>query len=199
MKERFPGTIIETEGRLTNFTIREHFLTRIHTSASFRNIRNSGTMNDLVRFHTSNKYLFLSYNESAMREGGRIVANHEHLRFPAVIERYAGILPRIFSKISRLTSNINVLMHCLGYFSGNLNTREKAHFLDMLEDYRAGRVPLSACTAIMKSWIARFENSYLAGQTFFEPFPGELTHLGDSGQGRPAAELNPFTGSGVNE
>ncbi len=38
--EMFPGLAIEDEGRLRNFKIREHFLTKLFALASFRNVKN---------------------------------------------------------------------------------------------------------------------------------------------------------------
>jgi uncharacterized protein YbgA (DUF1722 family) len=52
----------------------------------------------------------------------------------------------------RYTSMINVLMHALGYVSDGLEAAEKALFLDTLEKYRAGQVPLSVATMLLKSW-----------------------------------------------
>jgi uncharacterized protein YbgA (DUF1722 family) len=75
-------------------------------------------------------------------------------------------------------------MHALGFFSDGLSTGEKAFFLDALERYRAGRIPLSAVTAIARSWIVRFSTDYLKNQTFFEPYPTELVEISDSGKGR---------------
>jgi uncharacterized protein YbgA (DUF1722 family) len=34
-----------------------------------------------------------------------------------------------------------------------------------------------------RSWLARFEKSYLEAQRFFEPYPVELVELTDSGKG----------------
>ena len=37
--DRFPGAAAEDEGRLRNFTLREHFLTRLFVPAEFREVR----------------------------------------------------------------------------------------------------------------------------------------------------------------
>ena len=44
----------------------------------------------------------------------------------------------------------------------------------MLGDYRAGRTPLSAPVAVLRAWIARFGEPYLAQQMFFSPYPEEV-------------------------
>lgn len=41
-KEFFPNAAIEDDGRLRNFSIREHFLIQIYTLAQFRAVKKSG-------------------------------------------------------------------------------------------------------------------------------------------------------------
>ena len=101
----------------------------------------------------------------------------------AFVGRCCGLADAL-SKMPRYNSHLNVLMHGLGYFKTGLTSREKAQFLDTLSLYREGKVPLSAATSILRSWIARFEVEYLAGQSYFEPFPIDLVEITDSGKGR---------------
>jgi len=180
----FPDLAVESEGRLRNFRIREHFLTRLFTMARFRDAARSGAMRDLVDFQASNKLLLMAYNQSESKVLGRIVANRERLKTKELIPLYRDHLTRALSKTPRYTSNINVLMHALGYFSKDLTPREKGYFLEALERYRAGNIPLSAVTSIVNSWIVRFDQSYLQQQSFFQPYPEELAFISDSGKGR---------------
>ncbi|MCF7793912.1 MAG: DUF523 and DUF1722 domain-containing protein [Candidatus Cloacimonetes bacterium] len=179
---KFGFLAIEDEGRLTNLFIREHFLTKLYTLARFRELPR--TMKNLVEFHTKNKYLFMAYNQTQLKLAGKIVANHEKLSISDVFEKYEEALHRIFRNSPRTSTNINVLMHILGYFSKQLITEEKSYFLEQLELYRAKQIPLIAITSILQSWIIRFDQKYLKDQTYFEPFPPELMHITDSGKGR---------------
>jgi uncharacterized protein YbgA (DUF1722 family) len=182
--EQFGDRAVEDEGRLKNLSIREHFLTRVFVFASFRRLQQSPSMGALVRFHAENKLLLMAYNQTKMRELGRIVANADGKRTGTVFELYEQSFRKAFQKPPRHASPINVLMHTLGYFKKELSAREKRHFLEMLEAYRQGRTPLSSAVSILRSWIMRFETTYLYGQTFFSPFPEELMALDDSGRGR---------------
>jgi uncharacterized protein YbgA (DUF1722 family) len=182
--ERFPHAAIEDEGRLNNFRIREHFLTKLFLLARFRLLAKKPTARGLVRFQTENKLLLMAYNQKEMRLLGRIVANHEKRGLGEVMEDYALHLHRAFARMPRYTSHINVLMHALGYFSKYLGAKEKAHFLDLLELYRDAKIPLSAAIAVVRSWIARFDTDYLEDQTYFQPYPLELVEITDSGKGR---------------
>jgi uncharacterized protein YbgA (DUF1722 family)/uncharacterized protein YbbK (DUF523 family) len=182
--EMFPGAAIEDEGRLLNLKIREHFLTRIFTFASFREVQKSGAMARLVTFHAENKYLLMSANQKEMRIMGRIVANHEKRKFRELVEDYRIHLQNALLRPPRESANINTMMHVLGYFSDKLSAKEKSYFLNMLEKYRARKVTLPAVTSIIRAWIVRFDEKYLADQTFFEPYPEELVEIIDSGRGR---------------
>lgn len=182
--ERFSHLAIEDEGRLTNFRIREHFLTKAFTLARFRRVKGSRSMGELVKFQTENKLLLMAYNQKDLRNLGKIVANHEKRPKVEVFKNYELNLWNAFARPSRHTSNINVLMHGLGGFSKKLSPDEKSFFLNTIDEYRDERVPLSVPLNILKSWAVRFEDDYLMNQTFVEPYPVELMEITDSGKGR---------------
>lgn len=182
--ERFPNRPIEDEGRLRNFTIREHFLKRLFTLARFRSIKNTQKMKHLVQFQADNKFLLMAYNQKEFRIMGRVVANHEKKPAPQVFTEYETHLLSALAKKPRYTSYVNVLMHAMGHFSDKLNRQEKTFFLDLLDKYRGGRVPLKSDMDVLMSWGIRFGEKYLLDQTFFKPYPEELMDIGDSGKGR---------------
>jgi uncharacterized protein YbgA (DUF1722 family) len=167
-----------------NFSIREHFLTKLFTLARFREVKKKNTIKALVDFQSDNKFIFMSYNQREMRVLGKIAGNQDKLSIDEVISEYESHLQNMFSKNPRRSSHINTLMHGLGYFSKKLSSREKAYFLDLLENYRNHKIPLSAVTTVLQSWIIKYDEEYLARQTFFAPYPPELVEISDSGKGR---------------
>ena len=182
--EKFGGLAVEDEGRLRNYGIREHFLTKVFTLARFRETRAARSMGALVSFQAENKLLFMAYNQRAMRAMGRVVANPGHRRVDEVLADYGTLLGEALARAPRRNSAINVLQHAMGYFSDELAPREKQFFLDSLRKYREMRVPLSVPVGIVSSWLARFDREYLSAQTFFRPYPEDLVEVTDSGKGR---------------
>ena len=182
--DRFGGHAVEDEGRLNNFILREQFLTKLFALATFRKIKNSLSIRALVRYQSKNKLLLMAYNQAAMRDMGRIIANHDKRPIDEVARGYEKQLHRAFARPAKRPSNINVLMHAMGYFSKQLTSREKSFFLDALERYRTRKIPLSAPLQILRVWILRFEEDYLENQTYFEPYPEALMEISDSGKGR---------------
>ncbi|MBD3212452.1 MAG: DUF1722 domain-containing protein [Candidatus Lokiarchaeota archaeon] len=177
---------IENEGRLKNFRIREHYLTKLYTITRFREVKTSESMHKLVKFQEKNKFLFMAYNQDEMRKMGSIVGNAGKKPFSEIIEEYETHLHTLIAYPPKYTSHINVLMHMLGYFSDELSKGEKAYFLDELEKYRAGWIPLFVLRSLLKSWIIRFDQPYLKNQIYFDIFPEELMRfdLKDTWRGR---------------
>lgn len=181
-KNAYPSLPCASEGHLFNYGLREHFYTQIYTLARFASIRNAPLIKNLAEFHARHKLILMSYHQTLMRRMGRLVANHEHRDVGMVFTDYFTLLCEALQKPPRIMSPINVLMHALGYFSDKVTAGEKRYFLDLLEQYRQKKTPLSTCNAVIKSWIVRFNENYLATQYFFAPYPDALIELSDSGK-----------------
>jgi uncharacterized protein YbgA (DUF1722 family)/uncharacterized protein YbbK (DUF523 family) len=175
--QRYYQLPVEDEGRLRNFLIKENFLTRIFALAEYRDIIKKGDLNDLLEFHTHNKLLLQTHNQIYSRELGRILSNSKNKPLRTIKMEYGQLLLKTLDEPASAQAIINVLQHALGYFSQELSHQEKALFLDTVDKYREGRVPLLLCQNLLKSWIIRFEEDYLKKQTFFNPYPDELMEI----------------------
>ena len=169
--EKFPYHPKEDEKRLNNPLLREHFFTAIFTIADFKTVNN---METLYNYHAKHKYLFMSYNQTLMRKMGQVAANKKKEDFKILSKKYQDLLLILLSKRARYTSNINTQMHVMGYFKNLISSKEKNYFLNLLEQYRERRIPLSTVNQILLSWIIRFKDEYLSKQSFFNPFPKDL-------------------------
>jgi uncharacterized protein YbgA (DUF1722 family) len=165
---------VETEKRLLDETIRDHFLTKLYTLARLRKVKETQKARDLIEFHSRHKYLLMAYNQAVMREMGRIVSDQKDLGMEKAISRYSELLSIAMEKGARYTSHINVLTHCYGYISKELSSEERDFFSDSIEMYRDDRIPLTSVKTIVRSWIIRFNVKYLLDQYYFEPYPMEL-------------------------
>ena len=65
-------------------------------------------------------------------------------------------------------------MHIMGYFKQKLTIKEKQHFLTALDLFRNKKISSATINFILSSWVNRFGNKYLEGQSFFSPFPEKL-------------------------
>ena len=179
---RFPHLAIEDEGRMLNRRLREHFLTKLFALARWRRVKAARKMAALVSFHAAYKLLLMAYSEKELRLLGPVVANPARQPLESVFARYQSHFCAALAHPPKYGSTRNALMHAFGHFSKGLTAREKRHFLALLEEFRAHRVALGGPLDVLRSWVVRFESRYLEGQALFEPFPGALLDLRDSGR-----------------
>lgn len=181
-QERFPHLAIEDEGRLKDFKIREHFLTKIFILSEFREINKRKSMRELIDFHSKNKLLFMAYNQKYLKILGNVLGNNNKKTEEEVFKLYEEGLHGLLARSPRYTSNINVLMKAMGFFSDKLSHNEKNFILDTIEKYRTGNVPFSVPLYVIKSNVVRFNEERLLNQSFFNPYPQELVEMRDSGK-----------------
>lgn len=168
----FTNIPVESEGRLNNIYLKENFLTKIFIISRFRNLKKE--MKELVKFHSQNKYLFLSYNQKMLRELGKIVANHNRDEVKNIFKNYSETLFAGLKNNYRKNSYYNTLLHIWGYFKDFLNKEEKKFILKNIEDFKNDRIGLLTTLILLKSYVIRFDIDYLKEQTIFKPFPEEL-------------------------
>lgn len=174
--ERFPQAAVEDEARLNDLRLRHHFLTKSFALAGLRAAARAGVPG-LIEFHARSKLLLMAHSEARLRRMGRLLGESAGRPSAEVVREYGEHFAAALARPSRPGANVNVLMHSLGHVSDRLGTRERAHFLALLESYRERVVPLSAPQAVVASWAARFDVEYLAGQTFLEPYPAPLVRF----------------------
>ena len=172
----------ENDGRLNNLQLREDFLTAIFTMARFRKVEKSLKIKDLIEFHTRHKYQLMALSPKNLKLMGRLTANNQDLNPEEVIEEYKELLKDTVNRSSKPGLQQNVLNHCFGYVSDELKKKEVEFFMDTVEKYRKGMVPLSVPLYLLNGWIIEQGVDYLINQTYFKPFPEELIDQTDSGR-----------------
>lgn len=180
--EKFPFHPIEDEGRLLNYEIRDHFLVKLFAFTKFKEIKKNKIINELNKFHSENKLLFMAYNQAGLNRLGKILASYNKSNKESVFEEYEKEFLKIFMRKASSGNFINVLQHAFGGMSANLNAGEKNFFINSLEEYRDERIPLSTVTYLIHSMAVRFNNEYLVNQTLLNPYPPDLIKASDSGK-----------------
>lgn len=176
----FPYAAIEEEGRLTNLSIREHFLIKLFTNLRFNKLEGL-EMKDLIEFHARHKYLFMTYSQPQLKKMGNLVANHDRLDYDEIIKLYRKELGIALAEPASINNSINSLMHILGYYSDELIPEEKEFILDSFEKLKEGKYYLSVPINIMKGYAIKYKQDYLLDQYIWEPFPDNLLDIRDTG------------------
>lgn len=174
LAKRYPNLVLESEYSLFHVRFRDHFLTRVFTFARLRAVRNAASLAELSQFHSKNQFLLMGYGKKFLQIQGQILANPQNKPAPEVISDYEKNLRNIFMRPQGMTPIAYVFMHGVGHLRTKLTSHESLHFRDMLEKYKQRKLALNALKSHFKSWIVKYDDRFLAQQTFFEPYPSQL-------------------------
>lgn len=181
--ESFPYSIVEEDGRLRSFEIRDNFFMKIFTLADFNKVKRDNDIGELVDFHTRNKLLFMTYSPDATKKLGIMVANNEGKKALEIIKEYGALLGEMFQKNQKFRRCTHVFEKAYGYISDLLYDEEREFFRNTLEEYKKGKQAKKTIITLLKGYAIRFDNEYLLKQTLLEPYPEKLLNLDDSGKG----------------
>ncbi len=174
--ETFPLLPVEDEGRLKDYGLRDHFLTRLFAYSYWRNFKkNVKSIKDMYDFHRTYKYILMAYSQKYLRQMGQLLASYNgNQNLTDVLNEYEKMFKLALSKKTNVANNTNVLLHIFGHISDFLNSSEKKHFLRIIERYKEGKLPITIPRELLRSWAYRFNDEYVLSQTYLSPYPEEL-------------------------
>lgn len=173
--EHFPLLPVEEEGRLEDPRLRENFLERVFAYRRLRDfLRDDGSTAGLVGFHTRHKLQLMAHHPALYREMGRLVADAKRRERKELLTRYERLFMTTLGYEATARKNTDVLQHIAGYFKKVLTADEKRELVEAIERYHARLVPLVVPLTLLKHYVRKFDNTYLAGQTYLDPHPAEL-------------------------
>jgi uncharacterized protein YbgA (DUF1722 family)/uncharacterized protein YbbK (DUF523 family) len=175
LAERLPELPLEEEGRLNDSRLRDNFVERVFAYrrlTSFFSAR--WTVGGLVAFHTAHKLQLMAHSPKAYRELGRLVAEAKRLERAELRASYCSAFMGAMRIVATPRRHANVLSHMLGYLRERVLPRDRHELVRLIDDYRAGLVPLVVPLTLLRHHIEREPIEYLQGQHYLSPHPKEL-------------------------
>lgn len=173
--DHFPLIPVEEEGRLHDPKLRENFIEQIFTLRRWRSaVSTSSGIGSVVDFHSRNKLLLMSHSQKHAGMMGKLVAAGKQIGKEALYRQYEDQLVDALRLKSTTAKHINVLQHIMGYFKTQLSADEKQELLEIFDRFKKGYVPLIVPITIINHYVRKYEQNYLAAQTYLNPHPVEL-------------------------
>lgn len=169
------GSITTEEPKISEENVKEYIFER------FDDVKNTKKIKNLVSFQAMNKFMIMAHDQNELKILGNIVASYKKIAFSDILVEYEKHLKKAFEKKPTIKLHSNVILHIFGYFSNNFSQLEKEQFFDMLKQFREEKITVGNILAEINPIIYRFNNTYLASQTYFllysDPQPGNLFEI----------------------
>lgn len=173
--ETLPLLPLEEEGRLNDPVLRENFIERVFAYQRWVACASGkASRRKLVDFHTRHKLTVFAHSEKHMRRLGQIVAGAKARPLREVMDEYGNLFMAALKHRATNKRNTNVLQHMIGYFSKQLEARERTELGELLDDYRTGLVPLVVPLTLVRHYAVKYQIDYILEQSYLNPHPKEL-------------------------
>jgi uncharacterized protein YbbK (DUF523 family)/uncharacterized protein YbgA (DUF1722 family) len=163
---------VDEEG-LRNPKVRERFIERVYVVTRWRDFLEAGaTLSGLLDFHAQHELLFAAHSPDCAKSMERLLSRPGAMRRVRLIERYTELLARALEAETTTGKNVKVLKGISRRLE--LSQRDAAHVASVIDDYRAGHVPLLVPIVLLRHYVERFEDIRLSRQRYLDPYPAEL-------------------------
>lgn len=168
----FPNMVKEDEKRLSNISIREHFLTRIFVLANLRESLKQQSMEKLFEFYSKNMLLFLCHDEKLTAELGLLFRIQDD--FAIISKKFQKIAYDALSSPVKKTPMINTFEYMYNFVKLKLSESEQSYYQSLIDKFENDLISQSEISTLLYSWALRYDVKIILEQSLFDPFPKNL-------------------------
>lgn len=166
---------VEEEGRLGDPDLRENFIERVFAYQCWRElIRSDLTPAKLVAFHTDHELAVMAHGIKYCQTLGRLAASAGRGNVHATATAYIKEFMTALAQRATPRRHAKVLMHLMGDLKKHLDRTGKQELLELIEDYRLGRLPRIVPITLLKHYFRLYPSDHVVRQTYLNPHPQEL-------------------------
>jgi uncharacterized protein YbbK (DUF523 family)/uncharacterized protein YbgA (DUF1722 family) len=170
--DKFPEVIGIEEGRFSDVAQREFFLIKLFLNFRFKSLKNN--YKSYEDFQRTNKLLMMALSPQSQKNLGKILAKHKTISWVDLCLEYQNAYAGLLKSPWRVSRQVNVLEHILGYFKTHLTASEKKLIKTEISAYLKARVPLLVPLRILYHLSEKYQVKYLLDQSYFSPYPNEI-------------------------
>ena len=173
--DHFPLIPVEDDGRLRNPLIRENFIEQVFTLKRWRDTRERRScVGNVVDFHSQNKLVLMAHSPKHLKQMGAMTAQGKGMGCSLLYLEYEKLLLEALRLKTTIKKHYNVMLHMLGYFRKDLSADEKQELLEVMGHYKEQLVPLVVPLTLFRHYVRKYDQPYLAQQSYLNPHPVEL-------------------------
>lgn len=175
LMEAMPNLPIEEEGRLNDNHLRENFIKHVFVYKDWQdNVQANLTHKALVDFHTRHKLLLILHHYGNSKILGKLLVMANEKTLKETSEKYLALLTKTLRILPQKRHHGQVLTRVVVKINKELNDTQKKDILNMIDEYTAGEIPLSAPIRMVKHYLTAIDNDFLNQSSYLNPYPESL-------------------------
>jgi uncharacterized protein YbgA (DUF1722 family)/uncharacterized protein YbbK (DUF523 family) len=165
----------EEEGRLNDPRLRENFIERVFAFHRAKQVFSGRwKRGEVVAFHSREKYFLLAHSPKHYKQLGQLVAAIAQHKPAEFRDQYLATYMEALAVKATPARHVNAMQHVAGHLRDEIGPDELTRVHQLIQDYRAGLVPLVVPITLLRHYIDLLELHYVKDQVYLNPHPKEL-------------------------
>ena len=179
LKKYDPLLPLEDDGKLNDFSLREHFLTRVFCYYDLCNVfMKIENISEMEKYHSKHKILLRCYNNLAKKKLGKLIANiKDKSEIENVKKQYIEIFMNAISKPLTNSHHYMALQNTLRKINKQITKPQRQYIQDILIKYKDGKVTKNVPTSIIQIYLLELDIPYLKNQSYLNPYPKSMNFI----------------------
>lgn len=178
LQQRFPLLPLEDEDRLGDPLLRENFLQRVLALHRWRKL-NHQPLNSrrLTEFHARHQLIAMSHDPIQAKQLGRIAAQARSDNLAEQADNYILKFMQCLKTPARRDHHVKVLQYIQDYLKTPLDAADQTELIEIIEDYRLGRLPLIVPITLLKHHFRKHPDPFIEHSYYLSTEASDLALL----------------------
>lgn len=129
---------------------------------------NFKNINDLIKFQSVNKYLFMAYSPEKQKTLWNIISKYDKTNFEIIKNEFLEIYFQIIKEEITKWKYINAISHMFWYFKNDLDNEEKEKLKFLIEKYNKNEIKINELFIYLKELSIKYNKDYIKKQSILE-------------------------------
>lgn len=176
LREYDPLLPVEDDGRLTDKTLRDHFLRKVFCYYDLKiNFMDCTNITQMMEYHSKHKILLRMHNNKIKKILGNMLSEAGN---KADIEKikhdYITLFMQAIEKPAKRGSHYMALQNVLREINKSISKSQRQYLQDILNKYKDCKISWDVPISIIRMYLLELDLPYLAKQSYLNPYPEEL-------------------------
>ena len=161
--------VVDEEG-LSEAVRRENFLEKIFAYQRGREVFSGRWQRDAIEnFHRREKHLLKAHSPRHFEELDRLVSALADFRPTAFRDQYLTLYMAALSVKATMPQHLDIMQDVAGHLRGKLSSEEQRRLIEVIENFRAGRVPSAEPITLLRLYIETHQVPDVMDQSYLNP------------------------------
>ncbi|MEY8713881.1 YbgA family protein [Francisella philomiragia] len=181
LREYDPLLPIEDDGKLTDRTLRDHFLRKVFCYHSLKTeFMACSNITQMMEYHSKHKVLLRMHNNKVKKELGNMLSEAGNkVNIETIKYRYIELFMQAIAKPAKRGAHYMALQNVLREINKKISKAQRQYLQELLNKYRDCKISWEVPVSVIRMYLIELDIPYLEKQSYLNPYPENLNYIED--------------------